>query len=99
MCIKERCLSVYLCCLSVCSDLEPKLLDGFQPNLAWATPWALEVTSKNCFGLTHFIFLRENLSTFNGPSGARPVNGLAIQGFIHKGREAARTQPVKVYLF
>ncbi len=29
--IKERCLSV---CLFVCSDLEPKLLDGSLPNLA-----------------------------------------------------------------
>ncbi len=47
--IKEACLSV---CLFVCSDLEPKLLDGFQPNLAWSTPWYLWVTSKYFFGLT-----------------------------------------------
>ena len=40
------CLSV---CLFVCSDLEPKLLEGFQPNLAWATPWYLWVTSKYFF--------------------------------------------------
>ena len=47
--IKEACLSV---CLFVCSDLEPKLLDGFQPNLAWSTPWYLWVTLKYFFGLT-----------------------------------------------
>ncbi len=44
--IKEACLSV---CLFVCSDLEPKLLDGFQPNLAWTSPWTLWVTSKYFF--------------------------------------------------
>ncbi len=49
--IKEVCLSV---CLFVCSDLEAKLLDGSQPNLAWATHWYLWVTSiynnlSNCF--------------------------------------------------
>ncbi len=38
-------------CLFVCSDLEPKRLDGFQPNLARATPWALRVTSKYFFGV------------------------------------------------
>ena len=43
------CLSV---CLFVCSDLEPKLLDGFQPNLAWVTLRSLWVTSKYFFGLT-----------------------------------------------
>ena len=44
--IKERCLSV---CLFVCSDLEHKLLDGSQPNLAWATLWYMWVTSKYLF--------------------------------------------------
>ncbi len=39
------CLSVYL------FGLEPKLLDGFKPNLAWATPFYLWVTSKYFFGL------------------------------------------------
>ncbi len=46
--------SIYMkeACLFVCSDLEPKVLDGFQPNLAWSTPWALWVASKYFFGLT-----------------------------------------------
>ncbi len=44
--IKERCLSV---CLFVCSDLAHKLLDGSQPNLAWATLWYMWVTSKYLF--------------------------------------------------
>ena len=44
--IKEECLSV---CLFVCSDLEAKLLDGSQPNLAWATSWSMWVTSKYFF--------------------------------------------------
>ena len=39
-------------CLFVCLYLEPKLQEGFQPNLAWATPWHLWVTSKYFFGLT-----------------------------------------------
>ncbi len=43
------CLSV---CLFVCLDLEAKLLDGYQPNLAWATHWYLWVSSKYFFGLT-----------------------------------------------
>ncbi len=34
------------------SDLEAKSLDGFQPNLAWASLWPLWVTSKYFFGLT-----------------------------------------------
>ncbi len=51
--IKDACLSVCLSvCLFVCSDLEPKLLDGFQPNLAWTSPWTLWATSKYFFGLT-----------------------------------------------
>ena len=33
-------------CLFVCSDLEPNLLEGFQPNLAWTSPWTLWVTLK-----------------------------------------------------
>ncbi len=36
-------------CLFVCSDLESKLLDGSQPNLAWTSPWPLWVTSKYFF--------------------------------------------------
>ena len=48
--IKEAYLSVCLfVCLFVCSDLAPKPLDGFQPNLAWASPWTLWVTSKYFF--------------------------------------------------
>ncbi len=39
-------------CLFVCSDLEPKLLDGFHPNLAWATLWSMWVTSKYFSRLT-----------------------------------------------
>ena len=46
------CLHARLLGLHVCSDLEPKLLEGFQPTLAWATPWYLKVTSKYFFGLT-----------------------------------------------
>ncbi len=37
-------------CLSVCSNLEAKLLEGFQPNLGGTSPWTLEVTSKFFFG-------------------------------------------------
>ena len=47
--MRSVCLSV---CLFVCSDLEPKELDGFQPNLAWVTLRSLWVTSKYFFGLT-----------------------------------------------
>ncbi len=36
----------------VCSDMEAKLLDGSQPNLAWAIHWYLCVTLKYFFGLT-----------------------------------------------
>ncbi len=39
-------------CLFVCSDLEPKLLEGYQPNVAWASPWTLWVTSKYFFGFS-----------------------------------------------
>ncbi len=44
--IKERSRSV---CLFVCLNLEAKLLDGSQPNLAWATSWYLWVSSKYFF--------------------------------------------------
>ncbi len=44
--IYKRGLSV---CLFVCSDFEPKPLDGSQPNLAWTFLWSLKVTSKYFF--------------------------------------------------
>ncbi len=53
--INKRGLSacLFAFCLSVCSDLEPKPMDGSPPNLAWTFPWTLWVTSRNFFVLTH----------------------------------------------
>ena len=49
--IKERCLFVcLLVCLFVCYHLEPKLLDGSPPKLAWTSPLTLRRSSKNFFG-------------------------------------------------
>ena len=37
-------------CLFVCYHLEPKLLDGSSPKLAWTSPLTLQRASKNFFG-------------------------------------------------
>ncbi len=39
-------------CLFVCLDIEPKLLEGSQPNFAWVILWYMWETSKYFFGLT-----------------------------------------------
>ncbi len=43
---------MFVCLFARFADLEPKLLDEFQPNLVWTSPWTLWVTSKYFFGLT-----------------------------------------------
>ncbi len=78
--IKEACLSV---CLFVCSDLEPKLLDGFQPNLAWSTPWYLWVTSKCFFGF--WKSSKSKLSPYGQDVAQNSFAAPFAQGFFFGG--------------
>ncbi len=62
----------------VCSDLEPKPLDGSQRNLAWTSPWTLWVTSKYFFGLTptpRGSIILEKLKNLNSPYMAQDEAG------------------------
>ncbi len=71
-------------CLFVCYHLEPKLLDGSSPKLAWTSPLTLRRSSKNFFGgdPPRGGIILEKLKNPNFPKWPRAGGGILLRHLL-----------------